>query len=81
MSIKTTFDIKKEIALAGIYDRLREATDKELEYVLEILVANDFYNFSIVEEFEPRTEFIGGFYDTPKIETIWDLPEKSYQYN
>ena len=78
MSIKTTYEIKRNVALEAIYSKLSNATDEELSDVLEILVANDFYNFTIVSEFELPTNFMGILYDSPRIESLYDLPDEKY---
>ncbi len=50
MSIKTTYLVTREFALAAIQKRLDDLSDDELSDVLETVLHNGFYNFWIVSE-------------------------------
>ena len=82
MSITTTREIKKDLLLEAIYNKLDSATNEELASVLEVLVNNEFYNFRVVEEFSNPTKYeidgeIFEFY-MPRIEELSDLPNEKY---
>jgi hypothetical protein len=81
MSIKTTHEIKRNLALEAINSKLQDCTNSELSDILETLVANDFYNFTIVEEFEEPYEYNGNLYYSSRIEYLSQLPDKYNQYN
>ena len=58
MSIKSTHIITKEDCLDIIKLKLNDCTDKQLENILEEVIHNGFYNFSIVtqEEFDKNLD-------------------------
>ena len=80
MSIKTTHFVTRKFALEAIQHKLEEVSDKQLEGVLEELVASDLHNFSIISEeeleIEKNSEY-GCFY----IDSLNNLPEPYDQYN
>lgn len=52
MSIKTTHSVTREFAIQAIMIKLHSATNEQLEDMLETVIHNGFYNFSIVHDLE-----------------------------
>lgn len=50
MSIKTPQIVTRRFAIAAIMLKIHEATDEQLEDMLESAIHNGFYNFCIVDE-------------------------------
>ena len=52
MSVKTTYLVTREFALAAILQKLEEAGDEQLSNILEETIHSAFHNFAIVSEEE-----------------------------
>lgn len=70
MSIKTTHDITRSLAIEAILSKLHYCSDEHLERILEAVVGNGFYNFMIVDSHNPYEK-----YPPPRIESLSDIPE------
>ena len=52
MSIETTHDIKKDVAIACILARILKASNEQIEDTLRALDDSPFRNYNIVEDFD-----------------------------
>jgi len=74
MSIKSTHIVTRKFAIEAILAKMNEIeklTDGDLEDLLEEVIHNGFYNFSIVseEEFKNNTR--------PSLDNVYDLPSRN----
>ena len=71
MSIKTTYCVSQETAIAEIEKRLNSATSNELGEILEIIIGDTFANFDVVSESEfsdSKSPIYPSFYKFPKLD-------------
>jgi hypothetical protein len=66
MSIKTTHSVTREFALAAIFQKLSQASDIQLENILETVIHNGFYNFQIVENLEGESYILNDLRNLPE---------------
>jgi hypothetical protein len=52
MSVKSTHLIKKEDAINLIENKMFSLTDQQLSDIVEIIINNDFFNYSVVDNHE-----------------------------
>lgn len=74
MSIKTTHSVTRDFAISAIEKKISEIhdlTDIELEDLLEEVIHNGFYNFSIVSEDDIKTT------SSPTLTSLYFLPERN----
>ena len=89
MSVKTTYLVIREFALAAILQKLEEAGDEQLSNILEETIHSAFHNFAIVseEEFQKNKNapLINAgsysYYDnSPYLEDLDNLPDFTDNY-
>lgn len=71
MSIKSTHYVTRDFAIKAIEKKISEInnlSDDDLEELLEDVIHNGFYNFSIVSEEEVKTT------SRPTLTSTWNLP-------
>ena len=77
MSIKTTHYTTREIAISAIEQKISniyDLNDEELADLLEEVLHNGFYNFTIVSE-EELEKYRREHY--PTLDSTWDLPGRN----
>lgn len=74
MSIKTTHIVTRDFAIKAIQQELEECTDEQLSNILEEVIHNGFYNFSIVSDVEFQ-ENLENMYPSPYLNNLDYLPE------
>ncbi len=88
MSIKTTHHVTRNFAIQAITKKMIETistldykNDKDLEDLLETILHNGFYNFSIVSKEQQNENIRAGNEDkwggTPYLNDINNLPEEN----
>ena len=82
MSIKSTHYVTREFAIEAIIhksEELQEYTDDQISDILESIIHNGFYNFSIVTEEQiekERNSIYGGRY----FDSVYELPSPNDAY-
>ena len=77
MSIKSTHYVTREFAIEAIYKKLEEVEElnnEDLSELLEDVIHNGFYNFTIVGEEEISNLQENGY---PTLTSTWDLPPRN----
>ncbi len=89
MSVKTTYLVTREFALAAILQKIEEVTDEQLSSILEETIHSAFHNFAIVSEKEfednknaPLIDAGNYFYydNSPYLEDLDQLPNFTENY-
>lgn len=71
MSIKTTHSVTRDFAIKVILSKLDDLSDEQLSNVLEEVIHNGFYNFTIVNSTENETYYLDYLNNLPGYNDAW----------
>lgn len=71
MSIKTTHSVTRDFAIKVILSKLDDLSDEQLSNVLEEVIHNGFYNFTIVNSIENETYYLDDLNNLPGYNDAW----------